>query len=451
MNDTITAIATAQGVGSIAIIRVSGQEAISNVNKIFKGKDLTKVASHTINYGYIKDGESIIDEVLVSVMKSPRSYTMEDIVEINSHGGIAATNKILELLLLNGCRLAQPGEFSKRAFLNGRIDLIEADGIMDMINAKTEISRKMAINQITGQVSNLILNLREQLIEILSNISVNIDYPEYDDVLVMTNEIMLPRLIKIEATLREVIAKSQDGRLIREGINTVIIGKPNVGKSSILNLLLEEEKAIVTDIAGTTRDIVEGKIILDGFILNIIDTAGIRKTEDLVESIGVKKSLDLINQADLVLFVLDNNDIISKEELDLLKKINSKNHIIVVNKVDKESKLNLQNLDKDKVVFLSALNNTGIDSLKNKIKEQFQLGKIEQNDLTYITNANNIAVLKECLNSINDIKVGISNNVPIDMLEIDIKHIWSKLGIIIGATYTDELIDQIFSRFCLGK
>ena len=307
MEDTIAAIATSLGVGAISIIRVSGDESISKVNQIFKGKNLEKVKTHTIHYGHIVEDNNLIDEVLVSVMRKPKTFTTEDIVEINCHGGIATTKKVLELLLQNGVRLAEPGEFTKRAFLNGRMDLLEAESVMDVISAKTESSRKMALNQLTGKVSTLIHNLRQKIVDILANIEVNIDYPEYEDIEEMTLSLMKPRIDEIEQEIRHILKKSENGKLLKEGIQTSIIGRPNVGKSSLLNALLEEEKAIVTEIEGTTRDTVEGQIILDGIVLNIIDTAGIRETEDIVEKIGVEKSRKLINQSELVLYVINQN------------------------------------------------------------------------------------------------------------------------------------------------
>ena len=330
MNDTICAIATSSGIGAIAIIRVSGEESIEIVNKIFKGKDLTKVSSHTINYGHIIDEqENIVDEVLVSIMKSPKTFTTEDIVEINTHGGIAPTNKVLELLLENGCRLAEPGEFTKRAFLNGRIDILEAEAVMDMIDAKTEVQRKMAINQISGKVSNLINDLRDDMVQIISNINVNIDYPEYDDVDILTTEILIPKITNLKEQIIKIIKESNNGKIIKEGIKTSIIGRPNVGKSSLLNALIEEEKAIVTDIAGTTRDIVEGQIKINGVILNIIDTAGIRETDDKIEALGVEKSLKIMEEADLILFMLNNNEELTKDIEMLLDKLNNKKYIII--------------------------------------------------------------------------------------------------------------------------
>ena len=451
MNDTIAAISTALGVGAISIIRVSGEEAIEIVNKIVKNKNLDKVDTHTINYNHVVDNDKIIDEVLISIMKGPKSFTTEDIVEINAHGGIATTNKILQLLLQNGCRLAQPGEFTKRAYLNGRIDLMQAEGIMDLINSKTDKMRELAISQVGGNISQMIKDIRQTIIEVLANIEVNIDYPEYEDIEVLTNEELFPRLKKVEERIQEILKNSENSRLIKEGIDTCIIGKPNVGKSSLLNRLLNEEKAIVTDVAGTTRDIVEGTIIIEGIVFNIIDTAGIRETDDLVESIGVQKSLSLIEKSDLVLFVLNNNDELTEEEIEILSKLKSKNYIVVVNKFDLENKLDLQGLDLENIIYISTLNNQGIDNLKEKIKELFNLERIETTDLTYLTNARSIALLNEALNLIEEAKKSIENNIPIDMVEIDIKEAWSKLGEIIGQNYSEELIDQLFSQFCLGK
>ena len=449
MEDTIAAISTALGIGAISIIRVSGPESIINVNKIFKGKDLTKVDTHTINYGHIVDNGTIIDEVLVSVMKGPKSFTTEDIVEINCHGGIATTKKILELLLLNGCRLAEPGEFTKRAFLNGRIDLLEAEGVMDVLNAKTEKSRNLAINQLSGKTSQLIENLRQEIVSVLANIEVNIDYPEYEDIEQLGYSELEPKINKIYNEMCKILKDSENGKIIKEGIDVSIIGRPNVGKSSILNRLLEEDKAIVTDIEGTTRDIVEGTINLDGLIVNFIDTAGIRKTSDIVESIGVKKSLDLINKSDLVLYVLNNNEELSDDDNQILRELKNKNHIIVVNKMDLSKKLILPN--EENIVYISALEDKNIEKLKDKIKELYNVDTIETADLTYLTNARSIALLKEAKKAIEDSKEGINNLIPIDLIEIDIKKAWNLLGEIIGKTYQEELINQLFSQFCLGK
>ncbi|MEI3530598.1 MAG: tRNA uridine-5-carboxymethylaminomethyl(34) synthesis GTPase MnmE [Bacilli bacterium] len=451
MNDTIAAISTALGVGAISIIRISGKKALYIVNKIFKGKNLMSVPTHTIHYGHIIDNDKIIDEVLVSVMKAPKSFTVEDIVEINCHGGIATTNKILELLLINGCRLAEPGEFTKRAFLNGRIDLLEAESVMDILKAKTEKTREIGINQLSGQVSEMIRNLRQKILEILANIEVNIDYPEYEDIEELTLNIINPKIIDIEKQINKIIINSSNIKILKEGINVSIIGKPNVGKSSLLNLLLEEEKAIVTDIEGTTRDIVEGRVIIDNLIINFIDTAGIRETNNIIEKIGVDKSFAQIEKSDLILFVLNNNEKISQEEINLYEKIKDKNHIVIINKMDLPNKLEKNIFDNDTIIDMCTKDNKGLEELKKAIKNIFNLDKIETNDITYLTNARSIAILKQCLPLIENIRVGIENNLPIDIIEIDIKEIWNKLGLIIGETYEDELINQLFSQFCLGK
>ena len=448
MNDTIAAISTTTGIGAISIIRLSGPESLEIASKVFT-KDLTKVETHTIHYGYIKNNNEKIDEVLVSVMKAPKTFTKEDIVEINCHGGIATTNKVLEILLNNGARLAEPGEFTKRAFLNGRIDLLEAEATMDLISSKSDKARKISLNTLTGETSNLIKDLRSDIVGIISNIEVNIDYPEYEDIEVLTSEKILPEIQKFKEKLEKIIKKSQDSKVIKEGIKVGIIGKPNVGKSSLLNSLLEEEKAIVTNVPGTTRDIVEGTIILDNVILNIIDTAGIRESDDIVEKIGIEKSLTIINEADLVIFILNNNEKITREEKELLEKLKDKKKIIVINKIDLENKLDKSILDN--YIEISAKENIGIEKIKDEIKRLFNLGELEASDLTYMSNARSISLLGKSLNNINDAISEINNNSPIDIVEFHLKDAWNNLGEIIGETYTDELLDELFSRFCLGK
>lgn len=448
MEDTIVAISTSVGEGAISIIRLSGHDALNIASKVFT-KDLTKVDSHTIHYGFITGNNEKIDEVLVSVMKAPKTFTREDIVEINCHGGIATTNKVLEVLLENGARLAEPGEFTKRAFLNGRIDLLEAEATMDLISSKAESARKISINTLTGETSNLIKNLRSELIKIISNIEVNIDYPEYEDIEVLTNESILPDIKKFKEKLEEIIKKSEDSKVIKEGIRVGIIGRPNVGKSSLLNSLLEEEKAIVTDVPGTTRDIVEGSLIVSGIPLNIIDTAGIRKTEDTVEKIGVEKSLKIIDTSDLLIYILNNNEEITEEEKEILEKTKNKKRIIVVNKIDLKTKLNKKLLDS--YIEISVKENIGIDKIKDEIKRLFNIGEISTNDMTYLSNARSIALLKKSLNNINDAINEINNNNSIDIVELSLKESWNNLGEVIGETYTDELLDELFSRFCLGK
>lgn len=448
MEDTITAISTTTGVGAISIIRLSGIDAIKIVNKVFT-KDLTNAESHTIHYGYIKDKEEKIDEVLVSIMRAPKTFTREDIVEINCHGGIATTNKVLELLLESGARLADPGEFTKRAFLNGRIDLLEAEATMDLISSKSETARKISINTLTGETSNLIKSLRSDLVQIISNIEVNIDYPEYEDVEEMTNDKVLPNIQKFRTRLVDIIKKSEDSKVIKEGIKVGIIGKPNVGKSSLLNSLIEEEKAIVTNIPGTTRDIVEGTLILGGITLNITDTAGIRESKDIVEMLGVEKSLKIIDSSDLVIFILNNNEELSNEEKELLDKLKNKKKIIVINKIDLESKLDKSMLDD--YIEISVKENIGIDKVKNKIRDLFNIGEIKSNDLTYLSNARTISLLKKSLNIIDNTIKEINSNSPIDIVELGLKDAWNTLGEVIGATYKEELLDELFSRFCLGK
>ena len=445
MYDTIAAISTAQGVGAISIVRISGDEALEIVNKIFD-QDIYKYESNTINYGHIIDKDKIVDEVLVSVFLAPKTYTKENIIEINTHGGISVTNKILELLLENGARVAEPGEFTKRAFLNGRIDLIEAESVMDLIDAKTESARKMAINGVDGRLSSKINKLRDKALDIISNIEVNIDYPEYEDIEVMTIEDIRNYSKELNKDIDDLLKTSESGKIIKEGINTVILGRPNVGKSSILNRLLDEEKAIVTDIPGTTRDIVEGSIRLNGVLINFLDTAGVRETDNTVEKIGVEKSLSLLDKADLVLLVLNNNEKLTKEDKELLEITKDKKRIIVVNKIDLESNIDL---DLDYVKVSAEQNN--IDELLNKINELFNLDEINEGDMTYISNAREISLLKKAKKSSNNLIKSLDEGIPIDMLEIDIKNIIDYLGEVTGESYDNELIDKLFSRFCLGK
>lgn len=452
MEDTIVAISTASGIGAISIIRLSGQNALDIVSKIFKGKDLKTVASHTINHGYIVDKNgSIVDEVLVSVMRTPKTYTMEDIVEINTHGGIASTNKVLELCLVNGARLAQPGEFTKRAFLNGRIDLTEAEAIEDVINSSTDKSLRLSINQLTGSLKNLITEIRKDIMSLVANIEVNIDYPEYEDAEDITLQKLKEKLLPIKTKLEELLKNSHDAKIIKNGINICMIGRPNVGKSSLLNAFLEEDKAIVTDIAGTTRDIVEGETIINGIKINFLDTAGIRKTANVVEKIGVDKSKKIINTADLIILVLNNNEKLTPDDFELLDLVKNKNYIIFVNKNDLPSKIDLEISKYNNIVYGNTLTTTGIKELKEMITTLFNLEKISTNDATYITNARHKALIEIALNYLNSALENIANGYSVDMLEIDIRACWDTLGEIIGATYKDELLDELFSNFCLGK
>ena len=449
MTDTICAISTAIGVGGIAIIRVSGKDSISIVNTIFKGKDLSKVNSHTINYGHIIYGEKLIDEVLVSVMKAPHTYTAEDVVEINIHGGIATTNKVLEILLSNGCRLAEPGEFTKRAFLNGRIDLIEAEAVSDLINAETESARNLSINQLSGKLSDIIRSIRKTLLEIEANIEVNIDYPEYEDIEEVDHSKISSVLKDISKTVEKMIEESKTGKIIKSGINVALIGLPNVGKSSLLNAFLEEDRAIVTDIPGTTRDTVEGKMRLNGIVLNFIDTAGIRQTDNKVEQIGVEKSLAAIEDADLVIFVHSVDQEFTEEEKQILKRLRNKKYIIFINKDDlgdnKAIDLN------EEVIYGNTVTKTGLDQLKAKIIEMFSLSQIEKKDYTYIANARQLALIKKVKDSIDSAIRASNEKLPIDLIEIDLTNARNYLGDILGERYKDELLDELFSKFCLGK
>ncbi len=451
MFDTICAISTTMGVGAISIVRISGNDAIHLVNSIFKGKDLTKVLSHTINYGYIVDGKDVVDEVLVSIMKAPKTYTTEDIVEINCHGGISTTNKILELLLNKGCRLAEPGEFTKRAFLNGRIDLIEAESVGDLINAETDKSRSLSLNGVTGSITIMINEIRKKLVSISANIEVNIDYPEYEDAIVLTNELVKPKVLEIKKDLEKLLKEAENGKLIKNGIDVAIIGKPNVGKSSLLNTLLEEDKAIVTNVAGTTRDIVEGKFVLEGIVLNLIDTAGIRETEDIVEQIGVNKSKEILEKANLVILVLNNNEELSKEEKELIKTIKDKNLIVYVNKNDLEKKIDETEIECKNIVYGNTKDYKNLDQLKNKIIEMFNLEQLDSGNMNYLSNSRQISLVKQALQSLDNCLEQIENNIEIDLLAIDIKECYDLLGEIIGTTYKDELLDEIFANFCLGK
>ncbi len=448
MEDTIVAISTALQKGAISIIRLSGKEAINIVESIFKGQNLTKVPSHTIHYGFIMEKNTKIDEVLVSIFKSPKTYTKEDVVEINCHGSIATTNKILELLLTKGCRLAEPGEFTKRAFLNGRIDLTQAEAVSDLISSKTDKSREMFLNQLSGELSSQIKTLRQELLNLLANIAVNIDYPEYEDATIITNSLLKEKLAAIIKSLNKLLKTAKNGKIIKDGINIALVGRPNVGKSSLLNKLLQEEKAIVTDIAGTTRDIVEGSITINGITFNFIDTAGIRKTTDIVEKLGVDKSKELINKSDYIICVLNGSEKLTKEDQEILAFLKNKNHLIFINKNDQKIKLDLPNHN---VVYGNTIFEDGINKLKEKLIEEFNLNHLESEDPTYLSNARQISLVKRSLQSLENALNNTSLDIPVDLLELDIKQAYDLLGEITGETYQDELIDELFKNFCLGK
>ncbi len=449
MEDTICAIATSSGIGAISIVRVSGEDAINIVNKIFKGKDLTKAKSHTIFYGHIYDAGELIDQVLISLMKAPKTYTKEDTVEINCHGGRNTTLKVLETLVKNGCRLATPGEFTKRAFLNGRINLIQAESVNDLILAETDAKRTLALNNMDGKLADKIRNIRNQMSDILANIEVNIDYPEYEDELVITEKMLEQHLTKYLKELKLIVAEAKNGKIINEGIDVAIIGQPNVGKSSILNFLLDEEKAIVTDIPGTTRDIVEGSITLNGVKINFLDTAGIRKTEDIVEKIGVEKSLDVAKKADLIIFCLNNNQEITVEETKLLNELKNKEIIVFVNKSDLPRNINLDKLKNYVVGNTKDIN--GLDTLKEAIKEKFNLSSIVNKDMNYLTNVRQITLITKAVMALENAYKAYLENKEVDIIEIDLKQAWNFLGELLGESYEEELIDNLFSKFCLGK
>lgn len=449
-NDTIAAIATSMGRSAVNIIKISGPESISIVSKIFT-KDLSKLEPNTINYGFIKEDNELIDEVLVSLFTSPNSQTGEDIVEINTHGGISVTNKVLELVLSNGARLAEPGEFLKRAFLNGKKDLIEAEAISDLINAKTEEARKMSLKGLSGELSKKIKTLRNKILNIIANIEVNIDYPEYEDAIIYTNELLKTNINEIQSDLEKLVKESEKGTLLNNGINVGIVGKPNVGKSSLLNLLINEDKAIVTDIEGTTRDIVEGNITINGVTLNLIDTAGIRETNNVVEKLGVEKSKDIINKSDLIIALFDISRPFTLEDEAIFSSIKAKKSIIILNKTDLPTKIDLNKFTSYNVIKTSVKEDIGKDELLNMIKELFSLNEIETGDFTYLSNARQISLIKEALKLCLEIKYQNEQNTPVDLIQIDLQNLWEKLGEITGDAYKDELLDEIFSKFCLGK
>ena len=449
-NDTIAAIATSMGRSAVNIIKISGPESISIVSKIFT-KDLSKLEPNTINYGFIKEGNELIDEVLVSLFTSPNSQTGEDIVEINTHGGISVTNKVLELVLSNGARLAEPGEFLKRAFLNGKKDLIEAEAISDLINAKTEEARKMSLKGLSGELSKKIKTLRNKILNIIANIEVNIDYPEYEDAIIYTNELLKTNINEIQSDLEKLVKESEKGTLLNNGINVGIVGKPNVGKSSLLNLLINEDKAIVTDIEGTTRDIVEGNITINGVTLNLIDTAGIRETNNVVEKLGVEKSKDIINKSDLIIALFDISRPFTLEDEAILSSIKAKKSIIILNKTDLPTKIDLNKFTSYNIIKTSVKEDIGKDELLNMIRELFSLNEIETGDFTYLSNARQISLIKEALKLCLEIKYQNEQNTPVDLIQIDLQNLWEKLGEITGDAYKDELLDEIFSKFCLGK
>lgn len=456
-NDTIAAISTPLGEGAIGIVRLSGEGAVKIASQIFSGSNLASVDSHTIHYGKIVDPKTdqMIEEVMISLMRAPKTFTREDVVEINCHGGLASVNRLLELVLELGARLAEPGEFTKRAFLNGRIDLSQAEAVMDLIRAKTDKAMDVAIKQLDGKLSKLIKRLRQDLIETVAHVEVNIDYPEYDDAEEMTKGVLLEKTTDVYQEIEKLLQMAKQGKILREGISTAIIGRPNVGKSSLLNTLVQENKAIVTDIPGTTRDVIEEYVNIRGVPLRLIDTAGIRETEDVVEKIGVERSRQALKEADLILLVLNNNETLSDQDRQLFELVNDLELIVLINKTDLEDKLDRDEVEQlangHPIVSTSLIEEQGIDDLEEAIASLFFAGQLESDDISYVSNVRHIQLLKQALSALDEAKSAIDLDMPLDLIQIDVTRAWSLLGEIIGDTAHDSLIDQLFSQFCLGK
>lgn len=456
--DTITSISTPMGEGAIGIVRLSGPEAVEIGDKLYKGKkQLKDVPSHTINYGHIIDPETdeVVEEVMISVLRAPKTFTREDIIEINCHGGILTINRILELTMTHGARMAEPGEYTKRAFLNGRIDLSQAEAVMDFIRSKTDRASKVAMNQIEGRLSDLIKRQRQSILEILAQVEVNIDYPEYDDVEDATTEFLLAQSKKIKNEIDQLLETGTQGKIMREGLSTVIVGKPNVGKSSMLNNLIQDNKAIVTEVAGTTRDVLEEYVNVRGVPLRLVDTAGIRDTEDIVEKIGVERSRKALSEADLILFVLNNNEPLTEEDRTLYEVIKNEDAIVIVNKTDLERQLDIEEvktmIDDTPLIQTSMLKQEGIDELELQIRDLFFGGEVQNQDMTYVSNSRHISLLKQARQTVQDAIDAAEAGIPMDMVQIDLTRTWELLGEIIGESASDELINQLFSQFCLGK
>ena len=457
--DTIAAISTAPGEGAIGIVRISGDLAISIASSIYQcgTKQLEEQKTHTIHYGHIVDPKSgeIYDEVMVSILRAPKTFTREDIVEINCHGGIVAINRVLQLVLRMGARLAEPGEFTKRAFLNGRIDLSQAEAVMDLIRAKTDKSMQLAMRQLDGQLSHLIQNLRQEILNTLAQVEVNIDYPEYDDVEEMTLQLLREKTQQVLQGIRALLNTASQGKILRDGLKTAIVGRPNVGKSSLLNVLLREEKAIVTDIAGTTRDTIEEYVNVRGVPLQLIDTAGIRETDDVVEKIGVERSRKALKEADFVLLLLNQSETLQEEDIRLLETTKGMKRIILFNKTDLPSKLSTEDIapyaNEEEIVTTSMLNKEGIDQLEEKIAGYFFQGQMNERDATYLSNTRHIALLEKAEQALVEVQNGIEMEMPVDLIQIDFTRAWDLLGEITGDSVQDELLTQLFSQFCLGK
>lgn len=457
ISDTIAAISTPLGEGGISVIRVSGPEAVSGVDRIFRSKtSISDAATHTVHYGHIQNPRTkeTIDEVLVTIMRAPRSFTMEDVVEIGCHGGIISVKYVLELVLEQGIRLAEPGEFTKRAFLNGRIDLSQAEAVIDIIRSKSDRAHKMALKQAEGVLSSQIRQIRHELVELMAHIEVNIDYPEHD-VEEMTTRFIQDKCQAAISQIDRLLKTAEQGKVIREGIVTAIVGRPNVGKSSLLNALAQENKAIVTDIPGTTRDVIEEYVTINGIPLKLLDTAGIRETSDLVEQIGVEKSRNVLTDADLILLVLNANEQLHEDEVELLKQLNDRQLLVLINKTDLPRKLDMSKLVElvadNRIVEMSIQENEGLEALENGISSIFFSGKLESGESAQVSNVRHIHLLKMAKASLEEAINASEQSVPIDMIQIDVRESWEHLGELVGDAIGESLIDQIFSQFCLGK
>ena len=455
--DTIAAISTPVGEGAISIVRLSGEDAIPIANKLFIGKNLQDVKSHTIHYGKIIDptSDEFADEVMISVMKAPKTFTCENIVEINCHGGLVAVSRILEIVLENGARMAEPGEFTKRAFLNGRIDLSQAEAVMDVIHSKTHQAMNVALHQLDGKLSKLIIDLRQALIETIAHVEVNIDYPEYDDVEEMSHELMEEKTAYVHDEINRLLEVAKQGKILRDGIKTAIIGRPNVGKSSLMNSLVQEERAIVTDIPGTTRDIIEEYVNVRGIPLQLIDTAGIRETKDIVEKIGVERSHQILAEADLVFFMLNYNEPLTDDDREIFALLEDLNFIVIINKVDLEKRIDLNEIKEltngSAMITTSLIKEQGIDELETALADLFFSEEISSDEAAYVSNVRHIQLLKQAKTALEDATNALAMNMPLDIVQIDIRRTWEFLGEIIGDTASESLIDQLFSQFCLGK
>jgi tRNA modification GTPase len=457
INDTIAAIATSLSTSGIGIIRISGDDSFQIVHKIFKphheNKKLEQQKSHTIHYGHIIYKGEMVDEVLVSIMKAPHTFTREDIVEINCHGGIVVMQKILGIVLSQGARLAEPGEFTKRAFLNGRIDLSQAEAVIDLINAKTDLSLKSSVSQLEGSLTHRIKPIRRDLLEIIAHIEASIDYPEYD-IEELNSDYLIHKIRKIKDAFYKLYETAEHGKILREGVKTAIIGKPNVGKSSLMNALLKEERAIVTEVPGTTRDTLEEFINIGGIPLKIIDTAGIRETNDLVEKIGVEKSKAYLKDADLIILMLDVSQSLDLKDREILESIRDKKAIIVLNKIDLDESLELEDIKKISnwpIIKVSIKNRSGLDHFEEIIRNLYFQGNINFNDQVYVTNVRHKNALERAINSLDAVIETIHMGLPEDCLAIDLKNAYEASGEIIGDALGENIIDQIFSQFCLGK